>query len=251
MSGPQRRLARVKRQAAERFVVTCEHASNALPKELGRLGVPGGVLRSHVAWDPGAREVASIVAHRLGAAQFAGRYTRLLVDLNRNRGHRELIPKELFGVKVPGNAKLSRVEREARIAKYWTPYRETVEAGIARCIEEAGDCLHFGVHTFTPELDGEVRNAEIGLLYDPSRKRERDFAEALRAYLEEHHFTVRMNYPYAGTADGLVSWLRGHFPKSRYRGIELEINQKIVGNSRNIWRVGRILAEAIADTVAI
>lgn len=251
MSSPQRRLAQVRRHAAEQFVVTCEHASNALPGEYGKLGLSGGVLRSHVAWDPGSREVASIVAHRLGALQFAGRFSRLLVDLNRNRGHPKLIPAELFGVEVPGNRKLSRKDREERIAKYWAPYRETVEAGIARTIEAAGICLHFGVHTFTPKLDGEVRTADLGILYDPQRKRERDLAEALREYLEGLQFEVRMNYPYRGTADGLVTHLRKQFPQKRYVGIEFEINQRLVESNRSIWRIGRVLAEGIAATVTL
>lgn len=250
MSSAERQLAEVRRHAAEQFLVTCEHASNALPREF-KLGVPAGVLRSHVAWDPGARETSSILAHRLGAAQFAGRYTRLLVDLNRNRGHRQLIPAELFGVKIPGNRNLSRAQREERIAKYWTPYREAVTDGVRRCIDGAGICLHFGVHTFTPKLGGEVRTADLGLLYDPKRKRERSFAEAMGGYLEERYLTVRMNYPYPGTADGLVTAFRKQFAQRRYVGIEFEINQRIVDTNRQIWRIGRLLAEGVAATVEL
>jgi hypothetical protein len=45
---------------------------------------------------------------------------------------------------------------------------------------------------------------------------------------------VRLNYPYAGAADGLTTWLRRRHPQSRYLGVELEINQAIVGTPR--WR---------------
>lgn len=253
MSATQRHLAQVTRFAGERIVVTCEHASNAVPGALGKqaLGVGGSVLRSHVAWDPGAREIASILAHRLGAAQFMGRQTRLVVDLNRSRGSKGLIPRESFGVKIPGNARLSRKEREARIEKYWQPYRDTVEAAVKRAIERGGECLHLSVHSFVPTLDGEVRTAEVGLLYDPKRAKERKFAERVRDYLEQAIVGTRMNYPYKGTADGFTTHLRRELPKSRYVGIELELNQTILETNRQRWRIGTVLADAVASAIEL
>jgi predicted N-formylglutamate amidohydrolase len=246
------KVAQVGRFAGERLVVTCEHASNAVPKKLSPgLGVGGSVLRTHVAWDRGSRELASILAHRLGATQFMGRQTRLVVDLNRNRGSRQLIPTTSFGVAIPGNRKLTRQEREARIEKYWQPYRDAVERAVQRAIDEAGECIHFSVHTFVPKLDGKVRSAEVGILYDPRRPRERKFAEALRARLEEAFLDVRMNYPYKGASDGLTTFLRNRFPKSRYIGIELEVNQALLETSRQVWRMGRVLTEAIAEVVEV
>lgn len=245
-------IEQVKRFAGDRIVITCEHASNAVPKGLRPgLGIGGAVLRTHVAWDPGAREVASILADRLGAAQFMGRYTRLLVDLNRSRGSRQLIPKESFGIEIPGNKKLTRKQRDERIEKFWEPYRDVVERAVARAIERAGSCLHLSVHSFTPELDGEVRDAEMGLLYDPRRAPERRFAERVAAALEEQHAAVRMNYPYKGTADGFTAYLRKTHPAARYIGVEIELNQNTVETNRQRWRVGRLLTEAIAAAIDV
>jgi predicted N-formylglutamate amidohydrolase len=140
MASRQGRVARVKLHASERIVVTCEHASNALPRGIGQVGASAAALRSHAAWDRGSREVASILAHRLGAAHFAGRYTRLLVDLNRSRGSKSLIPKERSGYSIAGNRKLSRKDREERIEKYYTPYREVVEAAVREALAAEGMC---------------------------------------------------------------------------------------------------------------
>lgn len=252
MGSAEDKVTLVKRFAGDRLVVTCEHASNAVPKKLSPgLGVGGSVLRTHVAWDRGSRELASILAHRLGAAQFMGRQTRLVVDLNRNRGSRQLIPTKSFGVDIPGNKKLTRQDREARIEKFWAPYREAVETAVAHAIESTGQCIHLSVHTFVPKLDGQVRDADVGLLYDPRRPRERKFAEAVKEQLEGALLDVRMNYPYKGTADGVTTHLRKKFPKSRYIGIELEINQKVLQSSRQVWRMGRVLTEAIAEVVEV
>ncbi|HEX8011112.1 MAG TPA: hypothetical protein VF814_09280 [Casimicrobiaceae bacterium] len=43
---------------------------------------------------------------------------------------------------------------------------------------------------------------------------------------------VRPNYPYAGNADGLTTYLRRRFPAGSYLGIELEINQRYAAGSR-------------------
>jgi predicted N-formylglutamate amidohydrolase len=208
-------------------------------------------MRSHAAWDKGSREIAAIVADGLGAAHFAGRYSRLLVDLNRSRGNKNLIPKERFGYKIPGNRKLTRKARDERLEKYYTPYREVVEAAIRRALQEEGSCLHLSIHTFAPTLQGESRNADVGLLYDPKRRKERVFAERLRDALLEVDVETRMNYPYPGTGDGFTTSLRKELPKTKYIGIEIEVNQRALRTSRSVWRMGRLMTEALADAIDI
>jgi predicted N-formylglutamate amidohydrolase len=95
------------------------------------------------------------------------------------------------------------------------------------------DVVHVSVHSFTPELDGDVRNADIGLLYDPKRKHEKAFCERWRTELLRRApgLRVRMNYPYTGTSDGFTTALRRIFPKG-YCGIELEVNQRFAKGKR-------------------
>jgi predicted N-formylglutamate amidohydrolase len=92
------------------------------------------------------------------------------------------------------------------------------------------------VHSFTPELAGVVRNADIGLLYDSRRKGEAKLCRRWAAILHrlDPELRVRFNHPYSGAADGLTTALRRLHPESRYLGIELEINQAQVGSRR--WR---------------
>ena len=94
--------------------------------------------------------------------------------------------------------------------------------------------MHVAVHSFTPELDGHVRNADIGLLYDSRRPREAALCRRWRAILARMapDLRVRYNYPYRGNTDGLGTWLRKRHPAERYLGIEIEINQGLVGTRR-------------------
>ena len=230
--------------------MSCEHASNRVPPGLAPpLGVPAAVLRSHVAWDPGARELASRLAETVGAPLLAGRYTRLLVDLNRSERNRAVVPRRSFGVAVPGNERLSRAQRAERLARYWRPYRAEVERAVVEAVAARGACLHLSVHTFVPELGGRIRHADAGLLYDPRRAREVAFARALAPLLRARGLAVRMNYPYRGTSDGFTTHLRRRFHESCYAGVEIELNQRVLTGAPNLRRVAFELAKAVAEAL--
>jgi predicted N-formylglutamate amidohydrolase len=114
--------------------------------------------------------------------------------------------------------------------RYWWPHRNNVLTAVQAGVDSGSRVVHIAVHSFTGVLNGQTRNAEIGLLYDPARPRELDLCnrwiEALRELLPE--FRVRRNYPYRGNADGLTTWLRRRFPDPQYAGIELELNQTLL-----------------------
>jgi predicted N-formylglutamate amidohydrolase len=113
-----------------------------------------------------------------------------------------------------------------------------LEASAARsnpALKSGEKVIHVGVHTFTPVLHGHRRKTEIGLLYDPSRVREEDFCLGLQKFLRLHsNLAVHRNLPYRGTGNGLVMALRKEFPLSKYLGLELEINQRLLGKKREI-----------------
>jgi hypothetical protein len=81
-------------------------------------------------------------------------------------------------------------------------------------------------------LDGIVRNADIGLLYDPRRRGEREWCHAWSRALRaaDPALRVRSNYPYRGISDGLTTSLRREFSGSSYMGIELEVNQALAAS---------------------
>jgi predicted N-formylglutamate amidohydrolase len=96
-------------------------------------------------------------------------------------------------------------------------------------------------------MRGEVRNCDIGLLYDPVRRGEMRFVDAWSAALHAAapELTVRRNYPYRGTSDAFVTHLRRRHADARYAGVELEVNQKHVGS-----RGWRALVTLLVTTLA-
>ena len=228
------------------FVVTCEHASNRLPARHGRLGLEPARLSEHIAWDPGSREIARALAGGLGCPLHEGRYSRLLIDLNRNLRHPKLIVQRSFGVEIPGNQNLDSLERERRVREYWAPYRESVLSNMCSIVERAGRCIHFGVHSFTPVVDGVERDVCVALLYDPSRGVELEIAAKMAASLEAGGVRVRRNYPYRGVSDGLVTACRRMFTVSAYAGIEIEVSQKLLASDQDARRIAKALNASVA-----
>jgi predicted N-formylglutamate amidohydrolase len=228
-------------------VVTCEHGGNRIPL-LYRYFFNGRqrLLESHRGYDPGALVMGRALAAAFAAPLVVSTVSRLLVDLNRSVGH----PRIHFEAirKAP-------VEVRQRILKYYyQPYRAQAERLVRRAIADKGLVIHVSSHSFTPELNGKVRNADIGLLYDPARQGERDLCERWKASLKTcaPHLTVRRNYPYAGKGDGLTAWFRRHLPPDAYAGIELEINQKYVFAAGRQWTVMRkVIIESLCRAIVL
>ena len=113
--------------------------------------------------------------------------------------------------------------------------------------------IHISSHSFTPVLHGKVRQADAGLLYDPRRRGEVELCalwkEALLALAPD--LRVRRNYPYAGSGDGLTSYLRRRFAPDAYVGIELEVNQRIVLAAQRQWAALReVLVDSLGQALA-
>jgi predicted N-formylglutamate amidohydrolase len=231
-------------------VVSCEHASNRVPASLRQLGLTKRQLDEHIAWDRGAAIMARAIASRLGAPLHLGRWSRLVVDLNRNPGHPKLVASESFGRVIPANRDLDDAAIMYRLQRWWKPYRDRAGADVTRAIAHHGRCLQLSIHSFTPVVDGVVRRADIGLLYDPRHAGERDLARRLRAALAPSGLGVFMNQPYRGTSDGFTTSLRARLPHARYAALEIEANQRLLRSPDAARRMGRLLAAALDTVIA-
>ena len=85
------RARRSRRRPRRRLLVSCEHGGNGVPAEYRALFAGAGdVLTTHRALDIGAATVARAFGRRLGVAPFTASVTRLVVDLNRSPGNRNV-----------------------------------------------------------------------------------------------------------------------------------------------------------------
>jgi predicted N-formylglutamate amidohydrolase len=170
-----------------------DHASQTLPPGVD-LGIDPALLADHVGGDIGVAQVArQIVAG--GGDRFAahlGRWSRLLVDLNRHEDDPAAVPAESDGHPIPGNA-LDPPAREERLARYFRPYHAALAARLAA----RRPALILSLHSFTPRLASrnEARPWPIAVLYGRTAAPSR----AAIAWLTAHHDgPVGDQMPYSG-----------------------------------------------------
>jgi len=202
-----------------RWLLTCEHGGNQIPARWRHLFRGADeVLESHRGWDRGSLDVFRTLEPEIADAAFPAQLSRLLVDLNRSMGHRHLFSGY--------TRTLPAAEKQQILEQHYLPWRKAVVDQVQDWRKAGVTVIHVSVHSFTPELNGHRRNADIGLLYDPGRPLERELSRRWRELLTElaPDIRVRMNYPYRGTADGFTRSLRTIHPAG-YAGIELELNE--------------------------
>ena len=240
------REAEGSRAASDALVITCEHGGHAVPPAYASLFTDyAELLLTHRGWDIGALELARQMAERLDAPLFAATTTRLLIDLNRSIGHRQLYSE--------ATRALAPATKRAIVDVHYRPHRDAVEACIADLIAAGKRVVHVASHSFTPEMNGVVRQADVAWLYDPRRAGEGVFARRWHHALAQRRLglQLRRNYPYQGKCDGLMSVLRKRHAPEQYIGIELEVNQRFVIAGGMAWAALRAnVIEALASTLA-
>jgi len=228
-----------------RIVVTCEHGGCEVPPVYEALfRGREGLVTSHRGWDAGALEMGRQIAEALGVPLHAATTTRLLVDLNRSIGHRQLFSEITRA--------LSPACRRQIVDRYWRPHRQAVEGEVVRQIASGARVIHIASHSFTPTLAGVQRRADVAWLYDPRRPAESAFVRAwMKAFASRAPgLRLRRNYPYRGRDDGLTACLRKRHPDQTYVGIELEVNQGFVERGGAPWDELRVkLVDSLVQTL--
>ena len=228
------------------LLFTVEHGDNKVPDEFMHLFKGHeSVLSSHRGHDPGAKELAVRFSTRFPAPCEHAEITRLLIDQNRSLHNRRALFSDY-------TRQLPSEEKERLIDVFYWPYQYLVKNRIAVLLGNNATVLHLAVHSFTPELNGEVRNCDVSLMYDPGRQREREFCLFWQNELAclDPQIRVRRNYPYRGNSDGIIQAMRREFPADRLVGLQLEINQLFPFGEREKWKqLQKMVVESFATAL--
>src|SRR3954447_16764436 len=135
-------------------LILCDHASNAVPPDLGDLGLPETEFQRHIAYDIGAAAVTRSLARRLGAPAILTRFSRLIIDPNRGRADPTLVMRLSDGAVVPGNAHITEKEILRRIERFYDPYDMAIAQAIQRGLDAGSPPVIVTVHSFTPHWRG-------------------------------------------------------------------------------------------------
>jgi predicted N-formylglutamate amidohydrolase len=227
-----------------------DHAGRDIPRSLGDLGLAAADLDRHIAWDIGVGGLGRILAEALGATFIAQRYSRLVIDCNRDPARADAIPPISDGSAVPGNAAVSASERAARVAEVFVPYHTRIAGELDARARRGLRTWVVALHSFTPQMNGSSRPWRYGVLHLGDSAFSSAVLAGLRAGADGSE--VGDNEPYR--MDDVDFTIPHHAIARGLDYAELEIRQDLIADARGqkavAARLAPILSAALADCLA-
>ena len=227
------------------FLFICDHAGRDIPAQLGRLGLAESALDLHIAWDIGAAPVTRRLAAAFDAPAILQRYSRLVIDCNRDPNTAGAIPQVSDGVAIPGNQGLDARARAARIEAIHAPYHAAIAAARSSSAARGLPTFLVFMHSFTPRMEGFDRPWRFGVIREAGSRFSVKVLERLRAV---GGFEVGDNLPYA--MDGTDYCAPTHALARGIDYLELEMRQDTVGDEAGQAQTAAILRDVLADAIA-
>ncbi len=178
------------------LLILVDHASNFVPPEYRRLGLPMAEIERHIAFDIGAGALGRSLAEHFRAPAILTRFSRLLIDPNRGEDDPTLIMRLSDGAVVPGNTALDAAEREQRLDRFHRPYHSAIERQIGAMLATGAPPAILSIHSYTPVWKAMRRPWHAGILWDRDPRFARLLIDRLRA---EPGLRVGDNEPYLGS----------------------------------------------------
>lgn len=228
------------------FFLLCEHASCYIPPEYKNLGISHKDLLSHYGWDIGAFDVFQEICKNQQLQGIYSKFSRLLIDLNRQTQANDLIRQELDpGKKIPGNLQLSSQEKQARIHRYWRPFHLQVEKKIRQLLHRNSPPILIGIHSFTPVLNGQQRKLDIGVLFHPQTFQSPQIAQTFYDHLQQKNYDVQYNQPYSIEKPPHPYPIHHYAQKYQLSYIAIEINNSLIQKKQNAKKIALDLTQAL------
>ncbi|PPJ46089.1 N-formylglutamate amidohydrolase [Rhizobium sp. KAs_5_22] len=222
----------------------CEHASRRMPERAGNLGLDSDALVSHIAWDPGALDVAKRLSGMLDGPLVYQRFSRLVYDCNRPPESPAAMPERSEIYDIPGNHGLTDAERYARTAALYVPFHDRVSAIAAARSARGQSTVIVTVHSFTPVYMGKQRDVEIGILHDEDSR----LADSMLKAADGGPYRVERNEPY-GPEDGVTHSLKLHGLPDGHLNVMIEVRNDLIRDEVGQGVVADYLAELIAKAI--
>ena len=211
---------------ASTFLLVGDHAGREVPLSLGGLGLTSAALEAHIACDIGAAGLGALSSDALGATFIAQRYSRLVIDCNRDPARLDSIAEVSDGVEIPGNAALSDQARAERIGEVFRPYHARIAAELDARSKAGRRTILVSLHSFTPVMAGTPRPWRFGVLHMGASPFSLAILGALRGVLGPD--LVGDNEPYR--MDGTDYTVPHHAIARGLDYLELEARQDLIAS---------------------
>ena len=214
------------------ILLIVDHASNFIPKKYNNLGLNQIDIDTHIAFDLYIRKTSLKLARKIGARVICGKYSRLLIDLNRGINDPTLINCISDKKIIPGNIAISSKEKKLRLNKIYSEYH----LSIAKTIMSKKIKMIISMHSFNPIFKNKKREFDIGILSNNDRR----YSDILISNLNNSSLSIGNNEPYKGNLIG--DTLSKHALKNKLFHTLIEIRNDIISSNKKINNIVDILS---------
>jgi predicted N-formylglutamate amidohydrolase len=229
--------------AASPLVLIGDHSGRAIPRGLADLGLTPAALDRHIACDIGISSLGAALSQALGATFIAQRYSRLVIDCNRDPARADSICEVSDGVDIPGNRSLEPAARARRIAEVFEPYHAAITAELEHRLARGERPRLVSLHSFTPVMDDQPRPWRFGVLHLGGSAFSDEMLSRLRGALGEA--LVGDNQPYS--MDGTDYTVPHHAIARGLDYLELEVRQDTIADPAGVAEIAALLAPLLGD----
>ena len=227
-----------------RWLVSCDHASNRVPEDLGgSLGIGAADMARHIAYDVGAAGLARALGSALNSPVICSNFSRLVIDPNRGEQDPTLVMQIYDGTIIPANRGISSAEVQRRLDTLYRPYHDAY----AQLAGQRHDTVIVAIHSFTPCLKGRgPRPWHVGVLY--SHLDDRLSLPLIARLQAEPDLCIGDNEPYAGHLPGDA--IDRHALQPGRLNTLIELRNDLIGTqaAQTLWaqRLAVILQDVLA-----
>ena len=233
--------------AASPFLLLGDHAGREVPLSLGDLGLHAREWERHIVWDIGIAGLGQMLCELLNATFIRQRFSRLVIDCNRDPARPDAIPDVSDGVHIPGNANLTPRERRMRLEEVAQPYHARIAQELDARAARGLPTILVSLHSFTPRMNGFARPWRFGVLHAEDSAFSRAVLARLQAEVGADF--VGDNQPYR--MDEVDFTIPHHCRPRGLDYLELETRQDLVtgatGQREIADSLARLLPQALAD----
>ncbi len=231
------------------ILIICDHAGQNIPRKLNHLGVDDTDLKKHIAWDIGTKRLGRALSNALKAPCVMANYSRLVMDVNRPPEGQFAMPEVSDHIRIPGNEGLTNDHRLMRKATFYDTYHGKVTECL-NTIKAAGRTpLLISVHSFTPEMNGQKRDTELGILWNENKDISVDLIETLRT--KNPDVVIGDNTPYSvlGTPH-FNHTICKHGLDKQNGNVTLEFRQDLIESDEGNARFAQIFLDSFTEVFA-
>ena len=221
------------------ILIIADHASNYIPKDKNKLGLIDSFLDQHIAFDIGVKELSLDLSNRLKCRVIQGKYSRLLIDLNRDLDDPTVIPEIVDRKIIPGNIGLSKSEVRSRVKEIYNEYHHEIN----RTIKNEKVKVILSLHSFNPIFKNKKRLLKFGILSNEDKNLSRIIIDQLRL----QKLNVGDNKPYKG--DLIGDSMYRHGLRNKLPHALIEVRNDLLSNPTKIKRVSKLLHKTIVKSL--